>query len=199
VKVVAINGSPRREGNTAILIDEVLARVQAAGIETEHVGLAGYHLAGCVGCGRCGDSRDLTCAQGDDGFNALMAKVVAAQGVIVGSPVYFADMTANLKAFTERAGMVSLMCGQALQRKRGAAGGAVRRAGAVNTFDSINHLFQTSQMLVVGSSYWNLGIGREAGEVRGDEEALVTMRNLGDTMVWALEGLCGDRSGEQGR
>jgi multimeric flavodoxin WrbA len=192
VKVLAVNGSPRRHGNTAILIDEVLTRLRAAGIETEHVSLSGYRLAGCTACDKCSTTRDLSCALQDDGFNDLFAKMVAADGIILGSPVYFADMTCDLKALVDRAGYVSVVCGGALKRKVGAAVVAVRRAGAVHTLDSINHLFQCSGMLVVGSSYWNLGIGRERGEVRNDVEGIQTMRELGDVMAWALGRLHGD-------
>jgi multimeric flavodoxin WrbA len=192
MRVLALNGSPRKSGNTALLIDEVLARLEDSGIATEHVSLAGHRLAGCNACDKCSERRDLTCALKDDGFNVLMAKMAAAEGIILGSPVYFGGVTATMKALLERAGYVSVVCDGVLRRKVGAAVVAVRRAGAVSTFDSMNHLFLTCQMVVVGSSYWNLGIGHAVGEVREDREGIETMRNLGDAMAWVLCRLHGD-------
>jgi len=191
MRVVAFNGSPRKNGNTAILIDTVLERLVAAGIETEHVQLAGAKLAGCTAGLRCQKTRDLTCAVKDDVLNACVQKMVAADGIIIGSPVYFSDLTTNTKALIERAGYVTRSSNAALRRKVGAAVVAVRRGGAIHTFDSINHFFQISEMVVVGSRYWNLGIGQEIGAVREDEEGLETMRVLGDNMAWVLSRLYG--------
>jgi multimeric flavodoxin WrbA len=191
MRVVAFNGSPRRNGNTAILIEAVLEPLAAAGIETEHVQLAGARLAGCIGCGRCHETKDLTCRFKDDVLNTCIEKMVAADGIIIGSPVYFADLTTNTKALIERAGYVTRGADRALRRKVGAAVVAVRRGGAVHTFDSINHFFQISEMVVVGSRYWNLGIGEQSGTVREDQEGLETMRVLGDNMAWVLQRLHG--------
>jgi multimeric flavodoxin WrbA len=191
MKVVAFNGSPRKDGNTAILTETVLERLCEAGIETEHVQLAGTRLAGCVACLKCRENKDLHCAVKSDVVNVCIEKMVAAEGIIIASPVYFADLTANTKALIERAGYVTRGCDGALRRKVGAAVVAMRRGGAVHTFDSINHFFQISEMLVVGSQYWNFGIGNQIGEVRDDEEGLATMRTLGDTMAWALQKLYG--------
>jgi multimeric flavodoxin WrbA len=191
MKVVAFNGSPRKNGNTAILIDTVLERLGATGIETEQISLAGTRLSGCMACNRCHDERDLACSFTGDVLNACVQKMVAADGIIIGSPVYFADLTTNTKALIERAGYVTRAADGALRRKVGAAVVAVRRGGAVHTFDSINHFFQISEMIVVGSRYWNLGIGEQAGAVRQDEEGLETMRVLGDTMAWVLRKLYG--------
>lgn len=195
MKVLAVNGSPRSKGNTSILISEVLARLQDAGIETQYVSLASHQLAGCTACDKCSKSRDLTCALKDDGFNDLLARMVGAEGIILGSPVYFGDVTSTMKSLIDRAGYVSVVCDGALRRKVGAAVVALRRAGALHTLDSINHLFQCSQMITVGSSYWNLGIGHEIGDVWHDGEGLETMRILGDTMAWALRRLHGDEVG----
>lgn len=191
MKVVAFDGSPRKGGNTAILIDEVLSRLRTAGIETEHISLAGRPLRGCIACDQCSETKDLTCVLEDDGLNGYVAKMAAAEGIILGSPVYFADVTPELKALIDRAGYVAGANDAALRRKVGAAVVAVRRGGAVHTFDSINHFFQINEMVVVGSSYWNFGMGYEKGEVRGDEEGLETMRTLGDTMAWVLQKLHG--------
>jgi multimeric flavodoxin WrbA len=186
MKVLAINGSPHGEGNTAILIDEVLAQLERAGIATEHISLSGYKLSGCLACGACVRHRALRCAQEDDGFNELLLRMAQADGIILGSPVHFSDVTPNMKALIDRTGSVSIACGGVLRRKVGAAVAAVRRAGALHTLDSMNHLFQCSEMIVVGSSYWNLAIGREGGAVKADAEGLATMQVLGDGMAWLL-------------
>lgn len=191
MKVVAFNGSPRKNGNTAILTETVLERLRAAGIETEHVQLAGTRLAGCVACLKCRERKDMRCAVTSDVVNQCIEKMVAADGIIIASPVYFADLTANTKALIERAGYVTRGNGGALRRKVGAAVVAVRRGGAVHTFDSINHFFQIGEMVVVGSSYWNFGMGNQIGEVESDDEGLQTMRVLGDTMAWAVQRLHG--------
>jgi multimeric flavodoxin WrbA len=191
MNVVAFNGSSRRDGNTAILLRQVLAELEKEGIQTELVQLGGTRLSGCAACLRCKETKDMTCALKNDVLNACVQKMVAADGILIGSPVYFADATATTKALIERAGMVTRANDRALRRKVGAAVVAVRRGGAVHSFDSINHFFQISEMLVVGSSYWNLGIGEPMGAVLEDEEGLQTMSVLGQTMAWALRKLHG--------
>jgi multimeric flavodoxin WrbA len=114
---------------------------------------------------------------------------LAADGIIIASPVYFADITTETKALIDRLGYASRQGGNRLARKVGAGVIAVRRAGAIHALDSINHLFLISEMLVVGSSYWNIGIGRAPGEVAGDEEGMRTMTTLGRNMAWTLERL----------
>lgn len=113
--------------------------------------------------------------------------MIEADGILLGSPVYFADATAGIKALIERCGMVSVANGGLFKRKAGADVAAVRRAGAIRAFDTINHLFQQGQMIVVGSSYWNVGIGRDPGQVREDAEAIRTMQTLGQNMAWLLK------------
>jgi len=191
MKVVAINGSARKDGNTAILIRQVFAELEKEGIETELVQLAGHNIQGCGACRKCFTSKDKRCAITDDIANDCISKMVEADGIILGSPTYFADCTAQMKALIERAGMVSMANDSMLKRKIGAAVVAVRRGGAIHTFDSINHLFTISQMIIVGSSYWNVGIGREKGEVENDEEGRRTMSNLGKNMAWLLKKTAG--------
>jgi multimeric flavodoxin WrbA len=192
MKVVAFNGSGRRDGNTALLIGHVFAELHAAGIETELVQLAGRPLAGCTGCLKCAETRDDRCSGlRDDGLNAFIEKMLAADGIVIGSPTYYANCTATTQALMERAGYATRKSGNALARKVGAAVVAVRRGGAIHAFDSINHWFLINEMVVVGSSYWNIGIGREPGDVEGDEEGVATMRTLGRSMAWALERLRG--------
>jgi len=184
VYALAVNGSPRKGGNTETLLNAVLTPLSAAGWETELVQVGGKKIEGCKGCYKCWDKKDLECAQKKDVFNDVMAKVVKADALIYGSPTYFTDVSAEMKAFIDRSGMVGLANDRALRGKIGAAVVAVRRAGATHVFDSINHMFLMSQMIVPGSSYWNLGIGREKGEVNQDAEGLTNMRNLGETIAW---------------
>jgi multimeric flavodoxin WrbA len=191
VNVVAFNGSARRDGNTAILLKHVLAELEREGIQTELVQLAGTRLSGCTACLKCYEARDMTCAVKNDVLNACVQKMAAADGILIGSPVYFADATATTKALIERAGMVTRVNDHALRRKVGAAVVAVRRGGAVHSCDSINHFFQISEMVTVGSIYWNLGVGEPIGAVLQDEEGLQTMRVLGQNMAWVLQKLHG--------
>lgn len=187
MKVVGINGSARKDGNTAILIRRVFDELEKEGIETELIQLAGKKIRGCTACMKCRENLDKHCSVKNDFFNNCFDKMLEADGIILGSPTYFSDLTAEMKALIDRAGYVSKGNGDLLKRKVGAAVSAVRRAGAIHTLDSINHLFLSSQMIVPGSSYWNIGIGREKGEVAADEEGMNTMQVLGQNMAWLLQ------------
>lgn len=187
MRVIAFNGSSRRDGNTAILLNVVLGELSNEGIETELVQLAGKAPQGCIACYKCFENKDQKCAVTTDALNEYLAKMIKADGIVLGSPVYFADASAGIKALIERCGMVSTANGGLLKRKVGAAVAAVRRAGAIHTFDTLNHLFQHQQMIVVGSSYWNVGIGRDPGQVKEDAEAMRTMETLGKNMAWLLK------------
>ena len=187
MKVVAFNGSARRDGNTALLVRKVLEELEKGGITTELVQLAGKKIQGCIACYKCLENQDMRCAVKDDFLNDCLKKMYAADGIILASPTYFADVTSAMKALMERAGMVSKMNRDLLRRKIGAAVVAVRRAGAIHVFDTLNHFFFISQMIVPGSSYWNVGVGLEIGEVKNDEEGLTTMSVLGENMCWLLK------------
>ena len=187
MKVVAFNGSARKDGNTAILVRAAFAELEKAGVETELIQLSGQRIRGCTACYGCIKNKDKKCTVKDDIVNECIEKMIEADGIILASPTYFADVTAEMKALIDRAGFVTRVNGDLLQRKVGAAVVAVRRAGGIHAFDSINHFFLISQMFVVGSSYWNVGIGREIGDVNGDEEGIETMKTLGRNMAWLLE------------
>jgi len=191
MKVVAFSGSARRDGNTAILVRQVFTELEKAGIETELVQLAGERLRGCIACYQCFKTKDGTCAVKDDCINACIEKMRDADGIILASPTYFADITSEIKALVDRAGMTARANGDMLRRKVGAGVVAVRRGGAIHAFDSLNHFFLISQIIVPGSSYWNIGIGREVGEVKQDAEGLQTMKTLGENMAWLLSKLNG--------
>ncbi len=187
MKVVAFNGSPRLEGNTSILIKHVLKALEEEGIETEFIQLGGQLIHGCMACGTCAKLRNQECKIVNDNVNLYIKKMVEADGIILGSPTYFSMMTSELKALIDRAGYVGMFNDHLFKRKVGAAVVAVRRTGAMPTFDAINHFFLISEMIVPGSIYWNVGIGRKAGEVEQDEEGLKTMDALGRNMAWLIK------------
>ena len=186
MKVLAINGSARRDGNTAILLEYVLRELAAEGCETEMVQLAGKKIHGCIACRTCWARKDGLCGQKDDDGNALIQAMAAADGILLGSPTYVTDVTPEIKGLVDRACLVSRANGGLLRRKVGAGVIAVRRAGAMHAFDTLNHFFLINEMIVPGSSYWNIGIGRDKGEVEKDTEGIETMKVLGRNMAWLL-------------
>jgi len=181
---IAINGSPRKGGNTETLLNHVIEPLEAAGWETEMVRIGGKSMRGCTACGTCFEKKDGLCILKKDSFNETMAKMVRADAIILGSPTYFTDVTAELKALLDRSGMVALANDRAFRGKIGAAVVAVRRGGATHVFDTINHMFMMSQMIVPGSTYWNFGQGLNKGDVLEDAEGLANMKNLGETIAW---------------
>jgi len=187
IKVVALNGSARKGGNTAILLRCVLKELENEGIETELIELSGAKIHGCLACNKCSANKDGRCAQKSDMGNALIDKMVEADGILLGSPTYFANISPEIAALMDRACYVARANGGLFRRKVGAAVVAVRRAGAIPAFDALNHFFFFSEMIVPGSSYWNVGIGREIGDVERDEEGMQIMKTLGQNMAWLLK------------
>ena len=186
MKVLALNGSPRKKGNTATLIEAVLTELQKEGIETDLVQIGGKNIHGCRGCLKCFEKQDKQCIFSDDILNETLKKMLEADGIIIGSPTYFANVSTEVKALIDRAGLVSIANNRMLRRKAGAAVVAVRRAGATDAFDAINKFFFINQMIVPGSIYWNMGFGRAEKEVQGDAEGMSTMQVLGENMAWLL-------------
>lgn len=191
MKVVAFNGSARKKGNTQILIDHVFRELTARGIDTETVSLAGRPLRGCLACLKCFTNQDKRCAVDVDFVNECVEKMLGADAIILASPTYFANVSAEMKALIDRAGMVAKANGDMFARKVGASVVAVRRGGATQVFNALNAFFLIGQMIVVGSSYWNMGIGLNRGDVDDDAEGVQTMQTLGRNMAWALERLRG--------
>lgn len=181
---LAISGSPRKGGNTEMLLREVLGELDSDGWETELVKVGGTDIRGCLGCNKCFEKQNNACIQKKDIFNDTYAKMLKADAIILGSPVYFAAVGADLKALIERAGYVAFANNQAFAGKIGTAVVAVRRGGATHTFDSINHMFQMSQMIIPGSTYWNMGFGLNKEEVKDDAEGMANMRHLGRAIAW---------------
>jgi multimeric flavodoxin WrbA len=190
MKVIAFNGSPRKEGNTFYSIRTVFEELENEGIGTELIQLGGADIKGCRACYKCFETKNNRCIQKDD-LNNFVEKMIAADGIIIGSPTYFANVSTEVKALIDRAGLVSRANGNLFSRKIGAAVVAARRAGAVNVYQNINLFFGIGNMIVAGSSYWNIGFGRNAGEVLKDEEGIQTFRDLGQNMAWLLKKLYG--------
>ena len=187
MNVVAFNGSARKDGNTAILVNTVFKELKKAGIETELFQLAGKKIHGCIACGKCYQNKDKRCVVTNDILNDCIEKMVAADGIILASPTYFTDVSTEMKALIDRAGYVARANDHMFQRKVGAAVVAARRAGAIHTFDTLNHFFLISQMIIPGSSYWNIGMGLGPGDVKKDKEGLATMKTLGTNMAWLMK------------
>ena len=187
MKVVALNGSARKDGNTAILINLVFAELKKEGVETELMQLAGNPIAGCIACYKCFKNKNRRCSVDKDMLNDIIERMLQADGIILGSPTYFSDVTSGMRAFIERCGFVARANDYMLKYKVGAGVVAVRRAGAIPAFNSIMLFLHYMQMMIPGSSYWNIAIGRDPGEVLKDEEGVQTMKTLGQNMAWLLK------------
>lgn len=187
MKVIGINGSARKDGNTAIIIRTVFEELNKAGIETELIQLAGEVVEPCKGCFAC-KSRG-NCVFRKDAFARVFQKMTEADGIILGSPVYSADVSATMKALLERGGVVVATNPGLLRHKVGAAVAAVRRGGGMTTVDTMNHFFLNKEVIIAGSTYWNMVYGRVPGDVLQDEEGISNMRNLGENMAWLMHKL----------
>lgn len=185
MKVVLFNSSPRKKGNTFLSINMVMEELQAEGIECEYIWMGNENLFGCKSCFQCAGKKK--CIQENDKINEYIEKILKADGIILGSPTYFADVTSTMKAFIDRVGMVSKMNRDLLKYKVGAGLAAVRRAGATHVFSTLNFFFLIAQMIVVGSSYWNLGIGLQPGDILNDKEGVETFKTLGKNFAYILK------------
>ena len=188
MKVVAFNGSPRRDGNTAIMIRHVFGELEKRGIETELVQLADKAIHGCIACEKCSENKDRRCAIDNDAANEYIEKMLGADGIILGSPVYFQDVTSEMIALIDRTGYVSRSNGRMFKKKVGAAVVAVRRSGAIHSLDTMGHFFLSGEMVIVGRA---MGVGRAKGEVEKDVEGIQLAKSLGQRMAWVLEKLHG--------
>lgn len=191
MKVIGFNGSARKDGNTAILIRYVFEGLEKEGIETELYQLSGKKIHGCRACNKCFENKDKKCSFEDDVLNECIEKILGAEGVVLGSPTYFADLTTEMKALIDRAGIVARANDSLYRRKIGAAVVAARRGGSIHALDSLNHFFLVREMIIPGSTYWNLGFGMGKGEVEKDEEGIQTMKTLGENMAWLMKKIHG--------
>ena len=188
MKVIAFNGSPRKDGNTFILINHVFRELEKEGIETELVQLSEKEIHGCIACYKCFENKDKQCAVKTDAANEYIEKIINADGIVLGSPVYFMDVTPEMKALIDRAGFVSSANGRMYTNKVGATVAAFRRTGAMHAVDSMNHFLLSQQIFIVGRA---VGVGREKGEAEKDEEGVQLAKSLGQRMGWLLKKLYG--------
>ena len=184
MKVLAINGSARREGNTADMLNIALGEIEKEGCQTEHIQLAGHTINPCKACFACAGKGN--CVFGNDVFQELYRKMTEADAIILGSPTYSADVSSTLKAVIERASVVSDTNPGMFRHKVGGAVAVARRAGAMNVVEAINRFFLNKEMYVAGSTYWNIAYGRLPGEAMKDEEGVTYMKNLGQNIAWLL-------------
>jgi len=193
MKVLGISGSPRKGGNTEILVTTALDVLATEGIETDFLSLAGRRVKGCIACGGCAKAEEIRCVQEDPAFEGVIERFIAADGVLVGSPVYFGSATPETMALLDRVGYVS-RCNKnsVLRRKVGAAIVVARRAGQNFTFAQLNYFFLISEMIVPGSTYWNIAFGRQKGEVTGDAEGIETVKTLAANMAWLMKKLAAE-------
>jgi multimeric flavodoxin WrbA len=190
MRVIAFNGSPRKEGNTNILINRVFEGLQKEEIETELVQLAGKKIRGCISCFKCFGNKDQRCSVTNDDFNDCIEIMTEADGIILASPTYVSSVTPEIKALIDRCCMVALANDNTMfKRKVGAAIVAARRAGSMMAFNTLNQFFLITQMIIPGSRYWNIGMGLMPGEVDKDEEGMAIMASLGENMAWLMKKL----------
>ncbi|AFQ45439.1 flavodoxin family protein [Desulfosporosinus meridiei] len=188
MKVIAFNGSPRGKGNTSQSIQIVLDELEKEGIETEMIQLGGRKVFGCLACGKCKETKDNRCARKDDDMNTFIQKIEEADGIIIGSPTYFSNVSTEVKALIDRCGYVSKSNGGALLKgKVGASVVSARRAGATFTYSAINFFFGIAEMIICSSNYWNLTLSRDPGDVQNDSEGIQTFQTLGQNMAKLLK------------
>lgn len=184
MKVLLINGSPRGKGNTYIALSEVAKALEANGVETEIVSIGAKAVQGCIACGRCAELG--RCVFNDELYNTVRGKLVEADGIVVGSPVYYAGPNGSLCALLDR---LFFSASNLLRYKPAASVAVCRRGGASATFDRLNKYFTINCMPIVSSQYWNSVHGLLPGEAVQDAEGLQTMRTLGNNMAWLLKSL----------
>ena len=188
MKVIGFNGSPRKDGNTFTLINKVFQELEKEGIQTELVQLSEKEIHGCIACYKCMENKDQRCAVKTDGANESIEKMVEADGILLGSPVYFIDVTPEMKALIDRAGFVSRANGGMYKNKVGAAVAALRRTGAMHAIDSMNHFLLSQEIFIVGRA---IALGRDKGEVENDQEGMQLTKTLGQRMAWLMKKLYG--------
>jgi len=188
-KILLFNGSPHPHGNTAMALEIVEGELKAAGVETERVQVGGKLLHGCMGCRRCWELKNHRCVIDSDPVNGWIEKMEQADGFVIGSPVYTANITAELKAFIDRADFVAKANGFAFKGKIGAPVVVGTKAGMMPAYQAIQAMFGISQMISVGSIHWNLAVGKLPGDILKDEEGVETMKTLGRNIAQLLERL----------
>lgn len=187
MKVIAVNGSPHKEGNTYLALMQVGKTLIESGIDFEIIHVGNKAVRGCIACGQCAKNRDEKCTITTDSVNQWIQQLKQADGIIIGSPVHFAGIAGTMKSFLDRAFYVSGVNGGLFRQKVAAAVVAVRRSGGSATFDSLNHYLTYSEMMLATSNYWNIIHGRIPGEATQDGEGVQIMEVLGRNMAWLLQ------------
>ncbi|MBV4431131.1 flavodoxin family protein [Clostridium tyrobutyricum] len=185
MKVLGINGSSRKDGNTALIMKIVFEELEKEKIETEMIQFSGNIIEPCRGCFSCKGKNN--CVFKKDLFYECFEKMKLANGIVLGSPVYSADVTANMKAFLERAGVVVATNTGLLKNKVGVSISAVRRSGGMTAVDTMNHFLLNKEVIIAGSTYWNMVYGKDVGDIYTDKEGIKNMHNLGQNMAWILK------------
>jgi len=187
MKVVAINGSPHKEGNTYQALKLVGSKLEENGIYFEIIHVGHKAVRGCTGCGTCFKMRNEKCVFTSDPVNDWIQTMKDADGIIISSPVYYSGVAGTMKSFLDRVFYVSLSNGNFFRHKVGAAVVAVRRSGGSSTLDSLNHYLAYSEMMLATSSYWSIIHGTSPGEALQDAEGVQIMEVLGENMAWQLK------------
>lgn len=187
MKVIAFNGSPHPDGNTAQAVRIVVQELDKAGIETEIIQLGGKKIFGCLGCRKCAQIKNKQCIRTDDDVNILIDKMLEADGIIIGSPVYTSNVTSEVKALIDRSTFVGKANDFMFRGKVGAPVVVATKAGGTFAYAAINFMFGISQMITIGSIHWNLALGKMPGDILKDEEGVRTFRVLGQNMAWLLK------------
>jgi multimeric flavodoxin WrbA len=180
MKVLAINGSPKPKGNTYLALKTVCDELEKQNIETEIIHVGNMDIKGCISCSRCSEGY---CHFADEKFREIVDKAYAADGLLLGSPVYYASISGTMKSFLDRLFYAN---GGRMRLKVGASLAVLRRSGGVTTFDQLNNYFLISEMMVAPSYYWNVIHGAAPGEVLQDAEGLCVLKNLANNMGWML-------------
>lgn len=187
MKVVAFNGSPKKEGNTYNAIKIVAQELEKNGIEVEIIHIGNKLVRGCLACGGCGKNKDEKCVIKTDDVNEWIQKMKDADGIILGSPVYYSAIPGTMKSFLDRAFYVSSSNEGMFRHKVGASVVASRRSGGIPTFNQLNNYINYSEMLMPTSRYWNVAYGLAPGEIINDEEGMQIMSVLGKNMAWMMK------------
>ncbi len=191
MKAVAICGSPREGGNTEILITKCLEKLEEEGISGEIIHLGQETVEACLACNKCFKNKNGKCVVTHDDFGEIFDKMCEAEIIIVGSPVYFGSATPEVMALLDRAGYVAMANGHMLSRKLGGPLVVARRAGQNFTYAQLMFWFTINDMVVPGSTYWNVAFGRAAGEVNDDAEGVKTAVHFAENLAWLAKKLYG--------
>jgi multimeric flavodoxin WrbA len=188
MKIIGFNGSPRKDGNTTTLMGYLFREVEKEGIETEIIKLSAKKIHGCRACYKCFKNQDQRCSVKKDAVNEYIEKIMMAQGIVLGSPSYFQDVTSEMKVLIDRAGFVGLANGRMYKNKIGASVSCYRRTGGMHTVETMNHFFFSNELIIAGRA---MSVARDKGEVEKDEEGVQMAKTLGQKVAWLVKKLYG--------